>query len=111
MRRKPSNIERASIITGILIASFSLKVFAAPSAEIEKARALTVGCLGCHGAHYEGQGGLPPLSTLDRETFIQRFEAYRRMAPTPSVMHRIAQNYSPEEIRLMADLIAKGSPP
>lgn len=96
---------------GVLLGLLCLPVLAAPSPEMEQARALTMGCLGCHGESGEGQGTLPPLRTLDRETFIQRFQAYFNEGKTTSVMSRIARGYNTEEIRLMAKFLTKGSPP
>ena len=76
--------------------------------EMEQARALTLGCQGCHGESGEGQGSLPALRTLDRESFIERFQSFTREDQSSSVMHRIARGFTADEIRLMADLLSKG---
>lgn len=110
MQDPTARMEKKGLLAVALIA-LCLPALAGTSPDLEKARALSVGCLGCHGERYEGQGSLPPLRTLDRQTFILRFEAYLREEQSASVMHRIARGYSPEEIRLMADFLAKGSRP
>lgn len=98
------------LILGVSIAFLCPQAFAERSSEIERGRALTVACLGCHGEQCEGQGSLPSLRTLDREAFIQRFQAYMRDDTAPSVMHRIARGYSTHEVRLMADFLTQRCP-
>jgi cytochrome subunit of sulfide dehydrogenase len=110
MRTPFSQRHRKNLAVGVLMSLLCFPVLAGAPPEREKARALTVGCLGCHGASGEGQGTLPPLKTLDRETFIRRFQAYTLEDKTGSVMHRIARGYTAQEIRLMADFLTTGSP-
>ncbi len=100
----------ARVTIGLMAGLLSVTCHAEVSTEKAKAQSLAVGCLSCHGETGEGRGSLPPLSPLDRDTFIRRFQAFRSESKTSSVMHRIARGYSDEEIKRMAALLAKGSP-
>lgn len=110
MHNSPVKHHKKRRVTAILGGFLWLIAPLGTPSEMEGAQALALGCQGCHGESGEGQGNLPALRTLDRTQFIQRFQAFALDDRAASVMHRIARGYSPEEIRLMADLLAKGAP-
>ncbi len=102
----PKDSAQKWLLPATLLGAFCLPVLAGTSPDMDRARALTVGCQGCHGDSGEGQGSLPPLRTLDQAQFIQRFQSFALEEHAASVMHRIALGYTADEIRLMAQLLA-----
>ena len=100
------NSARKWLLLATLLGGFCVPVLAGTSPDRDRARALTVGCQGCHGNSGEGQGSLPPLRRLDQAHFIQRFQSFALDENAASVMHRIALGYTTDEIRLMAQLLA-----
>ena len=110
MKTDPTNYAKKWLLNATLSGAFCLPVLAGTTPDMDRARALTVGCQGCHGNSGEGQGSLPPLRTLDQAHFIQRFQSFALDENAASVMHRIALGYTTDEIRLMAQLLATGTP-
>jgi cytochrome subunit of sulfide dehydrogenase len=87
---------------------FCLGVSTAVAADDSPAAALADACTSCHGINGHSHGYIPSLVMLSRKQFIQALEDYRAQKRSATIMNRIARNYTPAEIELLADYFTSG---
>lgn len=74
------------------------------------ARLLAGSCYGCHGATSGQQGAMGDLSHLSVEAVSARLKDYRQRGGQATVMDRIANGYSDDEIEQLANYFGRASP-
>ena len=69
---------------------------------------LALPCAGCHGPSGNSPGDtIPSINNLEKEYFINAFLDYKSGKRTNYLMRIIANGYSEEEIKILADFYDK----
>ena len=104
-----NNLKRALI--GALALSASSVVFAAdekPLMSGASAEMLANTCAGCHGTHGASAGpATPSIGGMSAVYFEEVMQGFKSGDIKSTIMTRIAQGYSDEEIRAMGELFSK----
>ena len=59
-------------------------------------------CMACHGERGISQGGMPSLVGIDKAQFIALLQDYRDGKGAPTIMNRLMQAFSDDDIRRLA---------
>ena len=92
----------------LLLAGFG-GVHSAAQVEVMNDESLATGCAGCHGLHGEGHGALPPISGQPLPVLEKALRDFKSGQRSATVMRRIANGYSDEELRRLARYFAEKS--
>lgn len=68
---------------------------------------LASGCSGCHGLSGSGYGSLPPISGLSPAEFSQAMLEFKTEHRKGTVMNRIAQGFTQDELMELAHYFAE----
>ncbi len=91
---------RNSIMIIVCVISFlSVKPVAANDL---KSSLLASSCAACHGTNGHSVGGLPSLSGLAPEYFIEQMQQFSSGQRMSTVMSHHARGYTKQEVKLMA---------
>ncbi|MFZ2507820.1 MAG: c-type cytochrome [Steroidobacteraceae bacterium] len=74
---------------------------------IDRATALSFACTTCHGPTGLGSRSVPKIRGLDSKDLEQSMKGFRSGEEQQTIMGRIAQGYSIEELELLAQYFAK----
>ncbi len=99
-------IRKALLIAGLAV-SFSSPTLAADKPKLKMGASpsmLANTCAGCHGTDGASQGpAAPTISGLSTEYFIELMQGFATDEIPNTIMGRIAQGYTEDEIKAMAD--------
>ncbi|MEA3276317.1 MAG: cytochrome c4 [Pseudomonadota bacterium] len=94
---------KTSMKLAFLAGAAALGIASAASAAGPTASMLSNTCAGCHGEHGNSVGpASPTIAQMEKEAFIETMEGFKTGAIYSTIMGRIAEGYTEEEIELMA---------
>lgn len=73
---------------------------------IDKGRTLAATCANCHGTDGHSVGGTESLAGVPRDTLLRKLSAFSRGEKPATIMHQIAEGYTPEQLTLIAEHFA-----
>ncbi len=91
----------AAVLGGLVISG------ASRADGIDRATALSFGCTTCHGTTGLRSRSIPKIRGLDSKDLEQTMKGFRSGEEQQTIMGRIAQGYSIEELELLAQYFAK----
>jgi sulfide dehydrogenase cytochrome subunit len=89
------------LATGLLLAP------AGQTEELSRAAMLSASCEGCHGTEGHSPGAIPTIAGKSADYLRETLERFRAGDKEATVMDRHVKGYSEEEIRLIADYLAR----
>jgi sulfide dehydrogenase cytochrome subunit len=90
----------AAVLSGLVISA------ASQADGIDRATALSFSCTTCHGPTGLGSRSVPKIRGLDSKDLEQSMKGFRSGEEQQTIMGRIAQGYSIEELELLAQYFA-----
>lgn len=75
------------------------------AADTSQGAQIAATCASCHDPTGRGQG-IPPLTTLDEQTFVTRMHAFRASESPSHVMHAVALSLGDGELAAVARYLA-----
>jgi len=91
------------LTTGLLL------VPAGQAEELSQGAMLSASCEGCHGTYGRSPGAIPTIAGKSAEYLREALESFRSGDTDSTVMGRHVNGYTEDEIRLIAEYIAKQS--
>jgi len=91
----------AAVLGGLVISG------ASRADGIDRATALSFSCTTCHGPTGLGSKSVPKIRGLDSKDLEQSMKGFRSGEEQQTIMGRISQAYSNEELELLAQYFAK----
>ncbi len=97
-------MKKAVIPALLLVAGLSVSLSSAQAAD---GAMLGNTCAGCHGTNGVSSGpASPTISALEKDTFVDMMNSFKSGDRPSTIMKRIADGYTDEEIAAMADFFA-----
>src|SRR5262245_49788712 len=101
---------RAGIGVPLLAVTVLLAGAVAASAQSPQVPLIAQACVGCHGQAGAGSGTVPKIAGLDKDVFLQQWEAFRNKQRPATIMDRVASGYTEAEAAVLADYFSKLKP-
>jgi len=79
----------------------------AQSGDANAGRNLAASCANCHGTNGRALQGMPPLAGMPSDRLARTMSEFRSRTRPATVMRQIAQGYTEEQIRRIAEYFSK----
>lgn len=84
-----------------------LASFARAQPDHPDAARIAMTCESCHGNHGQGYGDIPSIAGMSEQTFLKKLLDFRSNRAPSTVMGRIVNSYSENDLALLARHFAK----